>query len=104
MPQVLTDAEFEEKVTNSKGLVFVDFWATWCPPCLALAPILEDLDKNNEDVEILKLDVDANPVSSQAHQVVSIPTVKLFKDGKEVEAIIGVQPKHVYQDLISQNS
>jgi thioredoxin 1 len=65
---------------------------------------LEDLDKNNEDVTILKLDVDANPVSSQAHQVVSIPTVKLFKDGKEVEAIIGVQPKHVYQDLINQNS
>ncbi|MBP7018738.1 thioredoxin [Candidatus Saccharibacteria bacterium] len=104
MPQVLTDAEFDEKVNKSQGLVFVDFWATWCPPCRAIAPILEDIDKNNDDVTVLKLDVDANPASSQAHQIVSIPTIKLFKDGKEVESIIGVQPKHVYQDLINQHS
>ena len=105
MPQNITDKDFEEKVTESKGLVLVDFWADWCSPCHALAPTLEKLDEElGDSLTVAKLDVDANPKSAQAHQVSSIPTVKLFKDGEEVEVIIGVQPKHVYQQLVEKHS
>lgn len=101
----VTDATFQSDVLNSKGLVFVDFWAEWCTPCLALNPIMEEIGTEFKDkVKILKLDVDNNPATQQKYFVMNIPTVKLFKDGELVENFVGVQPKEVYVEAINAHS
>ena len=103
MPQNITSETFEEQVLNSKGVVIVDFWADWCAPCKALAPILEKVAEKHEDsVKIAKLNVDENQDIAMRYQITGIPTVKFFKDGKEVETIIGLQTQGVYEELISK--
>ena len=105
MTNELTSADFDTKVTNSKGIVLIDFWATWCPPCKALAPIIHAVAEEAKDkVTVYKLDTDANQDIAMAQGVVSIPTVKIFKDGKEVESIIGLHQKHEYLRAIEQHS
>ena len=85
MSQELTSADFDTKVTNSKGVVLVDFWAVWCPPCKALAPIIQAVAEEAKDkVTVYKLDTDANQDIAMAQGVVSIPTVKIFKDDMEL--------------------
>ncbi|HRI05704.1 MAG TPA: thioredoxin [Candidatus Dojkabacteria bacterium] len=94
----VTDSTFQESVHESKGLVMVDFWAAWCMPCLMLGPIIEEIAHEKKDVvKVMKLNVDENPETSMKYQVMSIPTVILFKDGKPVQTFIGVQPKAVYE-------
>ncbi|MBI2356992.1 thioredoxin [Candidatus Dojkabacteria bacterium] len=101
----VTDSTFEQNVLNSKGLVMVDFWAAWCMPCLILGPIIEEIAHEKKDsVKVLKLNVDENPQTSMKYQVMSIPTVMLFKDGKPVETFIGVQPKAVYERAVEIHS
>lgn len=103
MAHAVNDSDFEEKVSNSKGLVLVDFWADWCPPCKALAPIIAAVSEEAKDkVTVYKLDTDANQETAMQHGIVSIPTVKLFKDGKEVQTLIGLHQKHEYMRLIDQ--
>lgn len=102
---VLTDNTFKEEVEESKGLVLVDFWAVWCYPCQILGPIIEELAGEMKDkVKVMKLNVDENPQTSMKFNVMSIPTVILFKDGKAVETLIGVQPKKNYEDIINKHS
>lgn len=99
------DSNFKEEVLDSKGLTLVDFWATWCYPCVILGPVIEEIAQENEGkVKVMKLDVDANPQTSMKYNVMSIPTVMLFKDGKIVETFIGVQPKEVYVNAIKKHS
>lgn len=99
----LTDANFKEQ--TSKGLVLVDFWAVWCPPCHALAPILEHVaDEVKDKAVVAKLNVDENPKISMEHRISAIPTVKLFKDGEVVEEFIGVNPKPTYVEAINKHS
>lgn len=101
--QNITDANFEEQVTKNKLPVLVDFWATWCGPCLMAAPILEELSEVYKDkVLVMKLDVDANPVNSQKYGVMSIPTTVLFKDGKEIGRSVGFAGKQKFEELIKQ--
>ncbi len=101
----VTDSLFEEKVLKSKGLVLVDFWAAWCMPCLMLGPIIEEIAHEKKDVvSVMKLNVDENPETSMKYQVMSIPTVILFKDGKPVETFVGVQPKAVYERALEIHS
>lgn len=96
VPFHLNEENFEETLTKNK-IVLIDFWAPWCGPCRALAPIIEELAfELSGKVVIAKLDVDENPSISEKFEVFSIPTVILIKDGKEVDRIVGLCPKKQY--------
>ncbi len=93
-PIKVTDATFEETISNANTPVLVDFWAEWCGPCKMIAPVLEELATELDGkLVISKLDVDENPDTAQAFGVMSIPTLLVFKGGKPVDRIVGFQPK-----------
>lgn len=90
----VTDQSFKDDVLSSDKLVLVDFWAAWCGPCRMVAPVLEEIAQEYaETLTVAKLDVDANPATSRDYQVLSIPTLILFKGGEPVKQIIGAKPK-----------
>jgi thioredoxin 1 len=90
----VTDASFSEDVLTSSKPVLVDFWATWCGPCKMVAPVLEEIaTEHAEKLTIAKVDVDANPKIASDYQIMSIPTLILFKDGQPVKQIVGAKPK-----------
>jgi thioredoxin 1 len=92
-PIPLTDSNFDE-IVNQSSLALVDFWAPWCGPCLALAPIIEELAKEYlGKILVGKLNVDENPQMAERFQIFSIPTILIIKNGREVERIIGLVPK-----------
>ena len=86
-------SDFEEEVLKEKGVVVVDFWATWCGPCKMIAPIVEELDEEMSNVKFIKVDVDKNPQIANQYKIVSIPTLKIFKDGKLINTLIGFKTK-----------
>ncbi|HEX2222052.1 MAG TPA: thioredoxin [Candidatus Limnocylindria bacterium] len=89
----VTDATFEELVLENEKPVVVDFWAAWCGPCRMVAPEVEKLaDKYAGKVEVLKLDVDANPHTAMHYGIMSIPTVALFRKGEPPRAAVGFRP------------
>jgi len=92
-PTVVTDSTFEQEVLKSGTPVLVDFWATWCGPCRMVAPVLEEIASEKDNVRIAKLDVDANPITAGRFGVRAIPTMILFKDGKEAQRLVGYMPK-----------
>ncbi len=92
--KAVTDATFEEMVINSDRPVLVDFWATWCGPCKMVAPVLEEIAAEKAgQLTVAKIDVDSNPGTARDFQVVSIPTMILFKDGAPVKRIVGAKGK-----------
>ncbi len=93
-PIAVNDTEFEPVVLKSKQPVLVDFWATWCRPCLMVAPIVEELaTEYSGKVSFVKLDVDQNPKTAAKYNVMSIPTLLVFKNGQPVSHIVGFRPK-----------
>ncbi len=98
-----TDANFKSEVLDSKMPVLVDFWAPWCGPCQMISPIVSALAKEYEGkIKIGKLNVDENPVTAGEYAVMSIPTLKIFKDGRVVEEMVGVQPTQAITQKISK--
>ncbi|MCQ6273470.1 thioredoxin [Bacillus sp. V3B] len=96
-----TDQTFANETES--GLVLVDFWAPWCGPCKMIAPVLEDLDSEIGDkVKIVKLDVDENQETASKYGVMSIPTLIVLKDGKEVDKVIGFQPKEALAERLEK--
>lgn len=96
----LTDDSFDAEVAS--GLVLVDFFAEWCGPCRMLAPVIEELAKEMDDVTFCKLDIDQHSKAAGTHQVTSIPTLLLFKDGKEVDRCVGLKDKDALTAFIAK--
>jgi len=92
--QDVTDATFKSEVLEAEGPVLVDFWAPWCGPCRVVAPVLEEIAAERpDDLRIVKLNTDENQQTAAAFQVLSIPTMILFKGGQPVKTVIGAYPK-----------
>ncbi len=104
----VTDADFEQQVLQSDKLVMVDFWAPWCGPCRAVAPILEELaGEYVEQVVVAKVNMDDNPRYATQYGVMAIPNLIFFRNGEVVDQIVGAGPKGFYKtrlDSLLQNS
>ena len=101
-PLHVTDENFDETIKNN-NVALIDFWAGWCGPCRALAPTIEELARDySEKVLVGKLDVDKNPKTAECFKVYSIPTLVLFKDGCEVERLVGLCAKNIIEDTLKK--
>ncbi len=90
----VTDSSFDREVLKNTRPVVVDFWAEWCAPCRALAPVMAEIaTERGEAIQICKMDVDASPSVPAQYSVKSIPTLLFFKDGKVVDSLVGAVPK-----------
>ena len=97
-----TDANFDQQI--KEGVKLVDFWATWCGPCKMIAPVLEDLAADYDGkADILKLDVDQNQATAAKFEVMSIPTLIVFKDGQPVDKVVGFQPKENLAQVLDKH-
>ncbi len=102
LPEV-TDGNFQAEVLENEKAVLVDFWAPWCGPCRVIAPSLEEIAQERGDLEIKKLNVDDNQATAARYDVMSIPTLILFKNGEPAHKIIGALPKsRLVQELEPQ--
>jgi thioredoxin 1 len=98
-----TDAKFGQEVLKSDIPVLVDFWAPWCGPCILMGPQLATIAENLEGtVRVLKLNVDENPAASTTYGIMGIPTLILFKDGKQIAKIVGMQPPAAIKQQIDE--
>ena len=89
----VTDDNFKSEVLEADGPVLVDFWAPWCGPCRVVHPVLEEMDAEREDLDIVSINVDENQQTATQYEVLSIPTLILFKDGAIAKKVIGAMPK-----------
>ena len=92
--KAVTDETFEAEVLNATKPVIVDYWAEWCGPCRQVSPVLEEIaTEHGEKIDVVKLNVDENPVVTQRYGIMNIPTMSVFKDGQVVKEIVGARPK-----------
>ena len=89
----VTDATFEADVLKSDKPVIVDYWAEWCGPCRQVSPILEEIASEHDEIQVVKLNVDDNPKTSQRYGIMNIPTMSVFKNGEVIKEIVGAKPK-----------
>jgi thioredoxin len=96
---VKTDT-FDGEVLQSEQPVLVDFWAEWCGPCHAIAPVLDQIASERSDLKVVKLNIDEEPEIAQRYGVMSIPTLILFKDGEPAAAAVGAMPKSMLEERL----
>ena len=97
----VTDATFENEVLKSTTPVLVDFWAEWCGPCKAIAPIVKEIaDDNGDKLKVVKINIDESPQTPGTYGIRSIPTILMFKDGQVVSQLTGARPKGDFQELV----
>ena len=89
----VTDDNFQVEVIESETAVLVDFWAPWCAPCRVVAPVLEEIAAERDDLRVVKLNIDENQQTAATFEVLSIPTMILFRGGAAVKKVIGAYPK-----------
>jgi thioredoxin 1 len=100
----VTDTTFEQEVLKAEVPVLVDFWAPWCGPCKAVAPVVEDLSKEYDGkIKVVKLNTDENPKTAQAYTIRGIPSLYLFKAGQVVEQVVGAVPKSTLATAINKH-
>ncbi len=93
MTKQINTEDFKSEVLQSKGLVLVDFFATWCGPCKMLAPTLAEIGQENEDIKVVSVDVDQNQQLAMQYGIMSVPTMIIFKDGNKMGQFVGLLPK-----------
>jgi thioredoxin 1 len=100
MANAVTEQTFEQEVLGSDQPVVVDFWAEWCGPCHAIAPVLDQIAAERSELKVVKLNIDEQPAVAQRYGVMSIPTLILFKDGEPVAAAVGAMPKSMLEERL----
>lgn len=100
----VTDATFEQEVLKSQLPVLVDFWAPWCGPCRAIAPVVEEIASDyTGKLKVLKLNTDENPKTAQSYRISGIPSLMVFKNGQPVEQVVGAVPKATLSNAIAKH-
>ena len=100
MPDNVTEQTFENEVLGAGQPVLVDFWAEWCGPCHAIAPVLDQIASERSELKVVKLNIDEEPAVAQRYGVMSIPTLILFKDGEPAAAAVGAMPKSMLEQKL----
>jgi thioredoxin 1 len=96
----VTEKDFDQEVLKSEQAVLVDFWAEWCGPCHAIAPVLDQIAAERDDLKVVKLNIDEEPAVAQHYGVMSIPTLILFRDGEPAAAAVGAMPKSMLEERL----
>jgi len=104
MSEIINDQNFDEKVLKAEGSVLVDFFAEWCGPCKAMAPIIDELaeDLKNSQSKVYKLNVDESQATAEKYNVMSIPTLIIFNQGEEKERLVGLQSKEALKTALEK--
>lgn len=100
-PQVITKNNFEAEVLKAEGTVLLDFWAAWCGPCRMLSPLVDEVGEKHADVKIGKINIDEETELAQQFNIMSIPTLMVFKKGEKVKESVGLIPKEEIEALLA---
>lgn len=101
MTTKLTINNFDEEVMNTEQQVLIDFYATWCPPCKMLSPIIDEVSEESDGTKVCKVDIDEEPALAQRFGVMSVPTLVLLKGGEVISTLSGFRPKNAVLDMLS---
>lgn len=102
MAKEITDAEFVKEVEQSQGVVFVDFWAPWCGPCVMMAPVFDKMAEKYPDIKFVKVNTTNDMEKAGELGVTGIPCIIVFKDGKEVERLVGFRPEPAFEEAVKK--